>query len=774
MVLGCLAAAALWPAAGASQTAEIRGRLQDEEGAAIGSGVVEVLRRDADQPLRFAETGTVGAFTVAGLPPGTYRVRALAFGYAEASRTLTLEASEVVRLDLTLVREAVAVEGVRVEAQRSRDRARFEETAGLTVVELDAGELKLIPGLAESDPVRAVEVLPGVISTSDFQSAFNVRGGSADQNLILLDGVTLFNPFHLGGLFSVFNADMVARAELQSGGFPARYGGRVSSVLDVETDPGTGHFEADVGISALATRAALGGGLPRGVLDGLGLRAGRWRLSGRRSYFDVVLKPVFEFPYHLTDMQGVFEGWTEAGHRWSLTAYTGDDVLNLTTLDEEDFPLRIFWRWGNDAVGGRWSRPFGRGSLLEARAGFSRFDTRLGFPDFLDTRFRSRIDQVSGGAEVQSRMGPRWTVRAGLDAEHTRYDNLAETGGTEFARGAGSGRRFATFVQGDWRPDRRWLLELGMRADVWMSSPGATELVQEPRLAVKRFLGGGDAAVKLAAGRYAQFLHSIRNEELPLGLDVWILAGDRAPPVVSNQLQLGVEGYLHEDVFMSLEAYYRTFAGVITQNFAENPNDDLDDFLTGEGHSYGLDALIRKEGRGVTGWITASWLKAERTFPDFRSGLSDPPDVSFPPVFDRRLDVDLVLRADVGWGVNAGLRWNLGTGIPYTRPEGSYPYLSPRLTSGGRLTDDDGPSDQAIFLGPRNGSRYPTYHRLDLSFRKTITPSWGTITPTLDILNLYDRRNVLFYFFQYDETPANRTGVSMFPFFPTLGVEVSF
>lgn len=762
------------PRLGAGQEAEIRGRVRDEEGAAVATAVVQVQGQEPGVAVRFAEAGSLGAYAVTGLPGGTFVVRALAYGYGEGTRTVTLEAGQVLQLDFTLPRQAVSVAGISVEADRSRDRARFEETAGLTSVELDVSELKLIPGLAEADPIRAVEVLPGVVSTSDFQSAFNVRGGSADQNLILLDGLTLFNPFHLGGVFSVFNADMVARAELQSGGFPAQYGGRVSSVLSVETDPGDGHFQAEVGISALATRAAVGGGLPRSLLDGLGLSAGRWRLSGRRSYFDVVLKPVFEFPYHLTDLQGGFEGWTESGHRWSVTGYTGDDVLNLTTLDEEDFPLRIFWRWGNDALGGRWSRPLASGSFLEVRAGFSRFDTGLSFPDFLDTQFRSLISQGSAAAEVETRAGRRWTLRTGLDAEYTRYDNLARTGGTDFARGAGSGSRVAGFFQGDWRPNRAWLVELGLRGDAWIPWPGDSDVILEPRLAVKRFLGRGDAAVKLAVGRYAQFLHSIRNEDLPLGIDVWVLAGERAPPVVSNQIQLGIEGYPRRDWFLSLEGYYRTFDGVITQNFAENPNDPLDDFLAGSGFSYGLDGMIRKEGDGVTGWISASWLKAERTFPDFRSGLLAPPDVSFPPLFDRRLDVDVVLRADIFWGMTAGLRWNLGTGLPFTRPEGSYRYLSPRLTSGGRLTDDSGVSDDAVFLGLRNAARYPTYHRLDLSFRKTFVPSWGTITPYLDVLNLYDRRNVLFYFFEYDHDPATRTGVSMFPFFPTLGVEISF
>jgi hypothetical protein len=196
-----------------------------------------------------------------------------------------------------------------------------------------------------------------VVTTSDFSSAFNVRGGSADQNLILLDGQPVFNPTHLGGFFSVFNADMIERAELQSGGFPARFGGRVSSVLDIHSDPGDGQLNVDAGISLLATRLAVGAGLPESLEEKAGLRDARWRVSGRRSYFDQVLKAAFDFPYHLTDLQGVFEGWTRGGDRVALTAYTGRDVLELTRLDPEDFPLRIDWKWGNDLVGLSFTNP---------------------------------------------------------------------------------------------------------------------------------------------------------------------------------------------------------------------------------------------------------------------------------------------------------------------------------------------------------------------------------------------------------------------------------
>ena len=765
------------PTALAAQTGGVEGRVRDDEGPPVFSASVLLTLDDGSEVVRFTETDRLGYYRLEDVPPGRYELHVQRIGYAVSVQPIDIIAERRLEIDVTLTTQAIEVEGISVDAERSREQRRFREDAGATVREISGEDLRFIPGLAEADPIRAIEVLPGVISTSDFTSAFNVRGGSADQNLILLDGVPIFNPFHLGGLFSVFNADMVGRAELQSGGFPAEYGGRVSSVLLVESDPGTEDFSVQGGVSLLATRIALGGGISDGLPDALGLQRVHWRASARRSYFDQVLKPVLDFPYHLTDIQGLVEGWTKGGSRISLTAYTGTDVLNLTTLDEEDFPVRVFWDWGNDVFGGRWTIPQRGGGALEFRAGYTRFGTGLKFPDFDDSEFASRISQVSLGTDLERSAGRRWTFKGGLSADRMGYDNVARSGGTEFGQGDGTGWLMGAYTQTEWRGGTDWLAEAGVRADRWLPSAGKNVDQIAPRLALKRFFRDGDAAIKVAAGRFTQFLHSLRDEELPLGLDVWVLTGDRAPHVSSDQLQVGIESYFGDRWFASLEAYTREFDGVATNNLADDPNTPSDDLLPGTGRSRGVDLFIRRSAGSVTGWLSASYLRATRTFPDFVGGLDPPPDLTYPPIFDRRVDVDLVLRFPLPRGISAGIRWNLGTGLPFTRPLGTFAYFTPRHTSGSRLVwQGDGVEDEAyaVVLGPRNGERYPTYHRLDFSVRKTFVKGWGTLTPYVDVLNLYNRRNVLFYFFEYDLTPPTRSGVSMFPILPTLGVELTF
>lgn len=756
----------------------LRGTVRDEAGDPVPDARV-ALESFGGGVVRSVRSGSGGTFAIEGIAPGVWQLRVERIGYELLQREIEVPGPGE-PLDLRLVPEAVRVEGVAVRAERSRDRIRFEEEAAVTSISLSGAELRLVPGVAERDPIRALDVLPGVVSTSDFGAAFNVRGGSADQNLILLDGMPIFNPFHLGGFFSVFNGDMVERAELFSGGFPARFGGRISSVLAVETDPGPGVFDVQGGISILASRAAVSGALPESWNRSLGLGSSRLRASVRRSYFDAILRPFLDFPYALTDVQAISEFVTRRGGRLTLTGYSGSDLLDLTTVDPETFPLRIRWGWGNDVAGVRWESPLPSDGTLTLRGGWSRYRTGLAFPDFQDTELRSRIDQGLLRADLRQPVGDRWVFGAGIQTDLLSYDNLAATGGTEFGGGSARGWQPGGYAELAWTPPA-WLIEGGVRWDLWTPDEEAASSrdVVGPRFAVKRFLGA-DWAVKGSAGRYAQFLHSVRDEELPLGLDIWVLSGARVPVGVSDQIQGGIEGYPAPDWYVSLEGYRRDFRGMIGNNPAEDPNDPLDDLLRGTGASRGVDLLIRKSGTGITGWVSASWLRATRTFADPFSGADPSTDFTYAPIFDRRIDLDAVVQLPLPGGIEAGARWTFGSGLPYTRPLASFELHAPSILGGGRLQYQGGTPEEgeeppaAVLLGPRNGERYPPYHRLDLSLRKQLSRPWGELTPYLDIVNVYNRRNVLFYFHDFQADPPTRAGISMFPVLPTFGVDLRF
>jgi hypothetical protein len=786
-----LACAPAWAQAGA-----IVGRVTGPGGLPV-SGARVTATPAGGAVRRSAVTGEGGAFRLAGLAAGEYRVRAQRIGYTAAERTVSVAAGGESRAELALAEETFTLEAIeaRARAVEQRERTRFETEAGVTSRVITGEELKSLPGLGEADVLRAIEVLPGVVSTSDFSSAFNVRGGSADQNLILLDGFPIFNPFHLGGLFSVFNGDVIERAELLAGGFGAEYGGRVSSVLGVETEPGTRGkgIQGAAGVSVLASRLALRGDLP--VRDSLGRRGG-WLVSARRSYFDALLAPVVNFPYHLTDFQAGASLPLSRGGTLRFTGYTGEDVLDLSDFelsgsdddtpegegpddDDSDAVLRVKWNWGNRVAGLHLNQPLGRWTS-DTRLGYSRYAESLTFVDFGDTRFESGISQWALRSDFGRALAPRLALRTGGEATLLGYRNLGESGGTTFFDASRRGTLASGYGQLRWEPSAVWIVEPGLRADVW-TTDGHTRSVVSPRLAVKRFFGAErDAAVKVSVGRYAQFIHSLRDENLPISNDTWVTADENVPAVVSDQVQAGIEKFWGDRWYVSAEGYARRFDGVVELNPADDPNDDTDDLLSGTGRSYGFDVLVRRSAGRLTGWTTLSLLRATRTFPDpTAAGLDDAPQsVTFPPIFDRRVDLDVVATYRLGRRTQLGARLNFGSGVPYTRPVAQIVGFETDVVGGGyrlpRPESDDPDLPIYVVLGDRNRERYPAYQRLDISLRRSYTRRWGTLTPYVQVLNTLNRRNVLFYFYNYSDTPATRSGISMFPVLPTIGVEATF
>jgi hypothetical protein len=768
--------------------ASVAGRLLDEAGFPVVDAAVILGGPGAAGVDRTMLSDRAGAYRFTGLPAGNYRLRVQRLGFVPLQRELVLVAGESRALDLLLETDTLRIAGVTVEVRREqeRERARFESEPGVTARVVEAAQIRGLPGLAEPDVLRAIEMLPGVVSTSDFSSAFNVRGGSADQNLILIDGFTLFNPFHLGGLFSVFNSDAVERAELFAGGFGAEFGGRVSSVLNVESrDDVPDGIEASGGISMLAARVTVRAPLPRRVVDALGAERGGWLISGRRSYFDQILRPVVDFPYHLTDLQGHSAIHTRSGGRFAITGYWGEDVLDLSGFGLADDGsaadiLRLRWRWGNRVIGATWLQPLPGGWLLDSRLGHSAYDDRLTFIDFGDVDFRSRISQVTARADLSRDLSSTLSLRVGVAADVIDHLNLAAAGGTTFFASDGDGVLSAGYGSLRWRPDPAWIVEPGVRLDSWRSDFDS-RTVAGPRFALKRFFGADqDIAVKFALGRYSQFVHSIRDEELPVSNDTWILANADTPHVLSDQVQFGIETFRDDGWSGSVEAYLRSFDGVIDFNLADDPNDPADDFLRGSGRSYGLDFMVRRSEGPLTGWVALSLLRARRTFPDpLTAGWEDlPQDATYPPIFDRRANLDLVAQYTTAGGIELGARWNFGSGLPYTRPIAQH--FAWRYNPGwGKSEPQDLGQERnglpvGVVLGPRNAERYPAYHRLDVTVRRSIERRWGNYAPYLQVLNIYNRRNVLFYFYDYDRTPAVRSGYSMFPFLPAIGVEVEF
>ena len=761
----------------------IRGRVRTEVAFPLEDATA-ILRPASDSTnQRVALTDGLGFFAFHDLAAGDYVLTVGRIGYGAHNQQVTVTPGGVVEVGVALAEQAVPVEGIQVDGLSNRNRMRFGESAAGLPMEMDRARVRSMPGAVEADPVRTVDALPGVTRVSEIGASFNVRGGSADQNLVLLDGVPIFNPFHMLGIFSVFNADMVKRTELRSGGFAPEYGGRASSVLLVESDLGDGKFGVDAGLSLLTSRLSVSGGLPEEVRDGFGLASARWRISGRRSYADILANPVLranleaDFPYYLRDRQFGFEAWTRGGSRLGITYYSGTDAFNLTAFerlehsDRADEELHsdqdVTWGWGNRALGFSWTRPSSNGGSLDIHGSYSRFEGDFNLSEFASPVLETAIRRFSLGADLERRPTATLRWKSGLALEYLRTSDYS-TGGLEslVRSGRSSGLGTSAYSQVNWSPNRQWLMEGGLRLDHWRDLGTSTS----PRIAVKRFLGDGRWAVRVAAGRYVQFLQSVRDESLPIALDSWVLAGDGASPVVSRQFQGGVEGFFGADDewFASAVGYHRAYEGLAARNWADDPGVRSDDYLSGNGRSYGTEFLLRRQKGATTGWLSVSLLKATRKFPETAGGLDPSPVIEYPPAFDRRMEVDLVVQRRLPWGVDGGLRWSLGTGLPHTR------YASFSVSSRRILDLQPGSRKRVVWLGPRNGDRFPAHHRLDLSLRKVIRKRWGVVTPYLNVLNVYNRKNVVLYEYSEYLGQPGRRGLSLVPILPTFGVEVSF
>ncbi|MDE2793759.1 MAG: TonB-dependent receptor [Gemmatimonadota bacterium] len=761
--------------------ATIRGRVRTEVAIPLEDATA-ILRPAGDSTgERMAFTDGLGFFAFHDLAAGAYELTVGRLGYAGHDEAVTVAPGGVVEVGIALAVRPVPVEGIQVDGLGERDRARFRESAAGAPMEMDRAGVRSIPGAAEADPVRTVDALPGVTRVSEIGASFNVRGGSADQNLVLLDGVPIFNPFHMLGIFSVFNADMVKRTQLRSGGFAPEYGGRASSVLLVESDLGDGKFGVDAGLSLLTARLSVSGGLPEEVRDGFGLAAARWRISGRRSYADVLANPFLsaDFPYHLRDRQFGFEAWTRGGSRLGITYYSGTDAFNLTAYERLEHSTRnqelhpeqdVTWRWGNRALGFSWTRPGSNGGSLDVHGSYSRFEGDFNLSEFGSPMLETAIRRLSLGADLEVRPTAAFRWKSGLGLEALEHSDESRGELESLVRsGRSTGLGASAYSQFNWSPNPRWLMEGGLRLDHWFDSGTSTS----PRIALKRFLWDGRWAVRLDAGRYVQFLQSVRDESLPIALDSWVLAGNEVTPLVSRQFQGGLEGFFGTDDewFASAVGFHRGYEGLATRNWADDPGVRSDDFKSGTGRSFGAEFLLRR-GKGATkGWVSVSLLKATRKFPHpGRAGIDNiVPAVEYAPAFDRRLALDLVVQRRLPWSVEGGLRWSFGTGLPFTR-HATYS-VNPRrmidLRPGGR--------EQVVWLGPRNGERYPAHHRLDISLRKVIRKRWGVVTPWLNVLNVYNRRNVVLFYEYIDYYgQTGRRGLSLVPILPTLGVEVSF
>ncbi len=737
---------------------ELRGRVIDATTSA--PVVAATVRIDGTRLGALADDS--GRYVITGVPAGNVTVIAQRLGYTTLSRSITIRAGTSTTLDLRLSPGAPELAAVRVAAD-AIEREEFRLSPNPGVVSVGRATLKRVPVIGEPDVLRVVQLLPGVVATNDFSAGYNVRGGESDQNLVLLDGYPIYNPFHLGGLFGTFIDETVGEFELVPGGFPARYGTRLSSVLNVvpRVDQRSG-VHGSVSVSVLASTVALSGTL-----------GGRtsWSAAVRRTYADkfVALLSDNQLPYWFTDMQTHVRHEFANGGVLSLTGYYGQDVLDASLAAFGDTTQAgggaLRFDWGNSLLGIAYTKPLG--AVLGADS------TRL-MQRVSQTGFATTLDLGSGSLGLRNRLGEsrawgelsHWRGRhetlLGYEwsAYNVRYDVTASAAGPAPLFALRQRPSAASVYVDHTVRTSRVAARAGLRAE---GVTGTGWAAVSPRLSLKWF-ASPDLAITVAGGATSQWTPALRNEQAPVRIfDFW-LTSDRATPVARAwQQSLGAERWFGAARFVRLEGWHKRYSRLPASNLFNDPDVPGDEFIVTTGRSYGVDLLVRQlERERLSGWLAYSYAVSTR----------DAPEGRFAPVQDRRHNVNLVATFRPGGKWNYGARLGLGTGTPFTDVVGQ---IVRRRYDAINNTFESGALDQLLepIGGPRNGARFPFFQRVDLSVTREGTGRlhWS---PYVSLINAYNARNVFTYVFDYEKNPPTRTAFSQFPLLPTIGVGISW
>lgn len=725
-------------------------------------------------PAQAAITGDDGRFLLR-LAPGPAILRITALGYQAQRLQIAVRSGETTDVAFALVVAPLRLGTVRVEAH-TRAREDFQRSPESGTFPLAGSALQTLPVIGEPDVLRAAQLLPGVTTRSDFTAGYNVRGGESDQNLVLLDGIPVYNPFHLGGLFGTFIDETVAEVNLLTGAFPSPYGGRLSSVLDVTSaDESRQGVHGAGSLSLLAGSVSLGGALPNATTT--------WGVAARRTYVDALAGAFTRdgLPYHFQDAQLRLRQQLPKYGSLAFTAYAGTDVLDGTFAQFADSASvgsgRFAFDWGNQLAGVTWIQPLLAGMRLPLGIGqvmqvgdSAHVEQRLSV-----TRFATHLD-LGGGSllfdnQVQeARYSGALTWYRGTEGRRigyevaqiqVKYDAREVDTQTELFALEQRPIAVAAYFDDLIRVNRRLLLRLGARGE---TVTGTNWVGLSPRASLKFFVND-DLALTAAGGRFTQWMHAVRNEDVPIRIfDFWV-ASDRYIPVsTADHVVLGGEKWFGATRFLRIEAYDKELRNIPQPNPADDPRTRGDEFFSLRGRSYGVDVLLRQfESERLGGWIAYSYGVSSR----------ERPGESFFPAQDRRHTLNAVASYRTRGNYLLGARLGLASGSPFTDIEGQ---LIRRQYDGATNGWDVFVVDRQIepVGGARNARRYPSFQRLDLSVSRAYRLRRTTLTPFLSVVNAYNRKNVFVYTFDYTGNPPTRKATSQFPILPSVGVTVEF
>ncbi|MFK8044646.1 MAG: carboxypeptidase-like regulatory domain-containing protein [Crocinitomicaceae bacterium] len=748
------------------------------------------------------EIGTVtnvfGFFSLT-LPAGKQSILFSFVGYEPQKKEFTL--NENLSADILLVEGNLLGEIV-VTAEELN-----HESTEISTINLSMEKVKTLPVLlGEIDILKTAALLPGIHSGSEGSSGIYVRGGGPDQNLILLDGVPIYNANHLFGFFSVFNADAINSVKIIKGGFPARYGGRLSSVIDINMIEGNmKEYHAEGSVGLISSKLMLSGPIMKDKMS--------FMVSGRRTYIDVLARPIInavnnqssnyktKVGYFFYDLNGKINYKVNDKNRIYLSAYMGKDKFYLEDefkfYDYDSLKNRVStteagMNWGNKIFSARWNHQYNAKLLSNLTVNFSNYEFVVGFADeeYYDIEkpeYSNSFQYLSGIKDVGAKLdyyyypNPKHKIQFGTNYIRHQFSPGV---GTIISEGSSSPKLDSTFgsavtnsdefyvyVEDDYSITKRISANFGLHFSNLIVNGKYYNSLQ-PRAAIN-YLLNEKSSVKLSYASMTQFLHLLSNTSIGLPTDFWVPATENTPPQRGHQIAAGYALDFKKGYALSVEGYYKTMTGLIEYKegasflFGGGNWENL--IERGKGWSYGGEILLEKKIGKLSGWIgyTLSWTN--RQFENLNFGKV------YPYRYDRRHDISVAATYKINDKWDVGVVWVYGTGNSLTLPVQQYQQYT-------------GADNQFNYwwnptienYESKNDYRMPAYHRLDIGFNKHKIKKWGEVVWSYGLYNAYNRQNPFYIEYGYlpNDISPNPSKVlkqlSLFPVIPSISYSVKF